>query len=97
MVRRSIKVIREYYHEALILLFAFCMMGISSKLMAADLLAGTTDDLVNTLNGSGKTYLYIAEGILSLAVYIKTKNLLVLGGIVVVSIFFNIMMKVAGI
>jgi len=63
----------------------------------ADILAGTADGLKATLNGTGKTYLYIAEGVLSLAAYIKTKNLLFLAGIVVVACFFNIMMKVAAI
>lgn len=62
-----------------------------------DILAGTTDDLTKTLGSTGKTYLYIAEGVLSLAAYIKTKNLLFLTGIVVVATFFNIMMKVAGV
>lgn len=62
-----------------------------------DILAGTATGLTNTLKGTGKTYLYIAEGILSLAAYIKTKNLLFLAGIVVVATFFNIMLKVAGI
>ncbi|MCE3237368.1 MAG: TraA [Gammaproteobacteria bacterium] len=61
-----------------------------------DLLAGTENNLVATLKGTGKTYLYIAEGILSLAVFIKTKNLLILGGILVVACFFNILLKVAG-
>ena len=64
---------------------------------ADDLLDGTTDSLVATLNGSGKIYLYFAEGIISLAAYIKTKNLLFLAGIVVVSIFFNVLMTVAGV
>lgn len=74
------------------------VMCISSEVLAAtDILDGTTDGLVATLNGSGKTYLYIAEGIISLAAYIKTKNILFLVGIVIVSVFFNVMMTVAGI
>ena len=59
-----------------------------------DLLAGTTDSLVKTLSGSGMKFVYLTEGIVSLAAYIKTKNLLVLSGIVVVSIFFNIILHV---
>ena len=64
---------------------------------AVDILDGTAAGLTATLKGTGKTYLYIAEGVLSLAAYIKTKNLLFLAGIVVVACFFNIMMKVAGV
>lgn len=67
------------------------------SLAASDILAGTADSLIATINGSGKTYLYIAEGILSLAAYIKTKNLLFLAGIVVVSVFLNVMLTVAGV
>jgi len=62
-----------------------------------DILDGTSDSLVKTLNGTGKKFIYLAEGILSLAMYIKTKNLLVLTGIVVVSIFFNIILHIANI
>ena len=61
-----------------------------------DILAGTDASLWETLNGTGKKYIYAAEGILGLAAYMKTKNLLVLTGIVVVSIFFNIILSIAG-
>ncbi len=87
------------YYQVLgqLLLFMSVMCICSEVLAATDILDGTTDGLVATLNGSGKTYLYIAEGVVSLAAYIKTKNILFLAGIVVVSIFFNVMMTVAGI
>jgi hypothetical protein len=61
-----------------------------------DILAGTDAALGKTIGGTGKKFIYAAEGILSLAMYIKTKNLLVLGGIVVVAVFFNIILKVSG-
>ncbi len=80
------------------LLLFLGMICIGSDIFAAnDILDGTTDSLVATLKGSGMTYIYIAEGVLSLAAYIKTKNILFLAGIVVVSIFFNVMLTVAGI
>lgn len=62
----------------------------------SDILQGTDASLWATLNGTGKKYIYAAEGILGLAAYMKTKNLLVLTGIVVVSIFFNIILSIAG-
>lgn len=61
-----------------------------------DILAGTDTTLGKTIGGTGKKFIYAAEGILSLAMYIKTKNLLVLCGIVVVAVFFNIILKVSG-
>ena len=79
-------------------LVLICLFGLRGLALAngKDILEGTDANLIATLNGSGKKYLYITEGILSLAMYIKTKNLLVLFGIVVVAIFFNIILKVAG-
>ncbi len=73
------------------------LIGISIYAFAddgTDLLAGTTTNLVKTLSGTGMKFVYLTEGIVSLAAYIKTKNLLVLSGIVVVSIFFNIILHV---
>lgn len=73
------------------------LIGISFYAFAddgTDLLSGTTTNLVKTLSGTGMKFVYLTEGIVSLAAYIKTKNLLVLSGIVVVSIFFNIIIHV---
>jgi type IV conjugative transfer system pilin TraA len=74
------------------------LMGLCGAALAdgTDILAGTDASLWETLNGTGKKYIYAAEGILGLAAYMKTKNLLVLTGIVVVSIFFNIILSIAG-
>lgn len=75
------------------------LIGISFYAFAddgTDLLSGTTTNLVKTLSGTGMKFVYLTEGIVSLAAYIKTKNLLVLSGIVVVSIFFNIIIHVVG-
>jgi hypothetical protein len=78
---------------------AICFLVISGGLAFAgeDILRGTDANLIATLNGSGKKYIYLVEGFLSLAMYIKTKNMLVLFGIVVVAVFFNIILKVAGV
>ena len=80
------------------LLIGFTLLGCSIAAFAdgTDILQGTDASLWATLNGTGKKYIYAAEGILGLAAYMKTKNLLVLTGIVVVSIFFNIILSIAG-
>ncbi len=62
----------------------------------SDLLAGTDKSFWNTFNHTGKYYLYGAEGVMALAAYIKTKNMLALVGIIVVAIFINIVLKMAG-
>lgn len=76
-------------------------VGIMSVCLSAladgtDILQGTDASLWATLNGTGKKYIYAIEGILGLASYMKTKNLLVLTGIIGVSIFFNVILTFAG-
>jgi type IV conjugative transfer system pilin TraA len=95
MLGRVKKLIGTHYPLMLLCIGLICIN--TDVLAATDLLEGTTDNLVETLNKSGKTYIYIAEFILSIVAYIKTKNILFLAGLVVVSVFFNIMMSVAGI
>ena len=60
-----------------------------------DLLSGTEANLVETLNKTGKKYLYIAEGITALVTGIMTKNWVVLIGIIVVAVFLNIVLTMA--
>jgi hypothetical protein len=80
----------------------FCLLasliGLWGSALAdgTDILAGTDASLWETLNNTGKKYIYAIEGILGLAAYMKTKNLMVLTGIVAVSIFFNIILSIAG-
>lgn len=71
--------------------------GITTQIFAAgggteDLLAGTETAVMGTLQGTGKKYLYIAEGVASLLAYIQTKNVAVLVGIIIVAVFFNIIL-----
>lgn len=87
--------------QALITTTVFC--GIIWALMSGqawasgmDLLKDTDQSFWSTFNGTGKNYLYAAEGVLALATYIKTKNILALVGIVIVAIFINIVLKFAG-
>ncbi|CAM4391474.1 MAG: hypothetical protein LEGION0398_MBIBDBAK_00180 [Legionellaceae bacterium] len=86
---------KSLYFLSLLAFFFF-----SSSVFAGnqgDILAGTEKALGATIDGTGRKYLIAAEGILSLAAYIKTKNLLVLGGVAIVCIFINILLKVSGI
>lgn len=87
------------WHRIGQVILAIVIMGVCLSTFAddgTDILKGTDASLWATLNGTGKNYIYAAEGILGLAGYMKTKNLLVLTGIVVVSIFFNIILSIAG-
>lgn len=88
-------VIKSLYFLSLLALFFF-----SSSVFAAnqgDILAGTEKALGATIDGSGRKYLIVAEGILSLVAYIKTKNLLVLSGVAIVCLFLNMLISLSGI
>ena len=62
-----------------------------------DLLAGTDGDLIKTVTGTGKTYLYLAELIFASVGFIKTRNPTVFLGIVGLSVGFNVLLKIAGV
>lgn len=97
MLKKFSHALCKYYLLAAKVTFvAYLLLCGAHAFAADDILKDTADGLIATLNGTGKLYLYIAEGIISIAAYIKTKNLLFLAGIVVVSVFFNIMMMVSG-
>jgi hypothetical protein len=91
MKDKNKKLIKSTLVSAIILASCVCYAS------GSDILSGTADSLIATINGTGKTYIYLTEGILSVATYIRSKNLLLLSGIVVVSIFLDIMLTVAGV
>lgn len=78
------------------LLVILSFIGLVAQVFAVDLLEGTESALMDTLKGTGKKYLYIAECVVSLMAYITTKNVVVLIGIIIVAVFFNIMLKLTG-
>lgn len=62
-----------------------------------DLLAGTDADLIKTVTGTGKTYLYIAEIVIASVGFIKTRNPTIFLGILALSVGFNVLLKIAGV
>lgn len=66
---------------------------------SADPLAGTDASLVKTLgsDGTARKFIYLIEGVVAIATYIKTKNILMFSGVVSIAIFLNILFKVAGV
>ena len=64
-----------------------------------DPLEGTDKSLVATLgsNGTGRKFIYLVEGVVATATYIKTKNVLMFSGVVAIAVFLNILFKVAGV
>jgi len=60
-----------------------------------DPLEGTGKALFATLgaSGMGRLFLYSAEGVVSIASFIRTRNPMVFSGIVILSVFLNAMFK----
>ncbi len=73
----------------MLVLFWTGLMPMLSTGQGTDLLANTSADLVATVFGEGKRYIYLGEGLFALMAYIKTRNLMVFGGIFIVSVFLN--------
>jgi hypothetical protein len=93
---------RFYYPESILFLkcvLVLILLFLNSHAFAdsgSDLLQGTDQSAWATFEGTGKKYIYLGEGLLALFTYIKTKNVLTLIGIVVVAIFIDIILKMAG-
>ena len=61
------------------------MMG-CRQVFATDLLAGTTTDMEETLQHTGRKWLILIDFALAGALYIKTKNVMMFLGVLVISI-----------
>lgn len=96
------KILYYFYHYGNQFLLKFSLATILLAICGhafadgSDLLSGTDQSAWATFQGTGKKYIYLGEGLLALFTYIKTKNVIALIGIVVVAIFINIILKMAG-
>lgn len=98
-VRKFCHFLYSYRVQCIIgFILAVILLGLCFHVFAdgTDVLQGTTHDATSTIQGSGKKWLYLIEGVTALGAYIKTKNIFVLGGVAVVAIFLNIVLKLAG-
>ncbi|MBM3894785.1 hypothetical protein FJ366_04290 [Candidatus Dependentiae bacterium] len=68
-----------------VMLVLTVMLGCRQAL-ATDLLEGTTDDMKETLEGSGRKWLILIDFALAAAMYIKTKNVMMFLGVLVITI-----------
>lgn len=68
-------------------LFIFVvMLGCRQALAGTDLLAGTTADMEETLTHTGRKWMILIDFALAGALYIKTKNVMLFLGVLVISI-----------
>lgn len=82
-----------------VLLMTGLMLALRQAFAADDPLAGTDASLIAALgsDGTARKFIYMIEGVAAIWMFIKTKNVMMLGGVVVIAIFFNVLFKVAGI
>lgn len=60
-----------------------------------DMLAGTTGDVSATIGGTGRKWIYLIEGVSALMAYRATKNVYVLGSVIAVGIFLNVLIAMS--
>jgi len=75
-------------------LLIFCVSVFAD---GTDLLKDTDADLISTVKGTGKTYLYIAELVIASIGFVKTRNPTIFLGILALSVGFNVLLKIAGV
>lgn len=68
-----------------VMLILAVMLG-CKQVLADDLLSGTTQDMEDTLTGTGRKWLILIDFALAAALYVKTKNVMLFLGVLVISI-----------
>ena len=64
-------------------------------LASTDLLAGTLGDVHATMEGTGRRWIFLIEGVSALIAYRSTKNIYVLGSVIAVALFINVLLMIA--
>ena len=81
------------------LMFAALFIGIvfmATHANAADLLANTTGDMLDTMKGKGRNWAYIVDGAISLGAFAKTKNPFVFFSVLAVAVAITAVIGMAG-
>lgn len=75
-----------------VILMLMCM-----HVFADDLLKDTDKNLIDTINGTGKKYLYIGEFVVACFLWLQSRSAKVFFGVLILSIGANIILKMGGI
>ena len=78
-----------------IVFMLFMFIGHAFADGGTDVLAGTTSDVSATIGGTGRKWIYIIEGVSALIAYRATKNEYVLGSVIAVAIFLNVLLAMS--
>lgn len=77
------------------LLLGLCLLSSHVHAADTDYLTGTTANATATLAGSGRKWIYLIEGIGALFAFRATKNIYVLGSVIAVAIFIDVLLVMA--
>lgn len=83
-------------HVVLKLTIVLGMILITCDAYAADLLAGTTGDVIDTMKGAGKHWAIIVDGAISLGAFAMTKKPTVFFSVLAISVAMTAMLKLVG-
>jgi len=75
-----------------------CLGGLlwaGHALAGSDVLEGTMSDVNATIQGNGRKWIYLIEGVSALIAYRSTKNIYVLGSVIAVAIFINVLLAMS--
>lgn len=75
----------------LMILSFVALLIISNYVFASDVLAGTDSDIKDTIAGTGRHWIIFADGIAAILGFITRKNPMILGSVVVVTVFLNLL------
>lgn len=78
-----------------LLLGALCLFSFSYHLYAQDLLAGTDSDIKDTMQGTGRNWIYWIDGLISVASFAYTKKPFVFFSVAGVCVFITVLIKIA--
>ena len=69
------------------------LLAFTDFVWAADLLKDSQKNLQETVMGTGKLFIYLIEAVIAIALYIKTRNLMVFLGVIIIAVFIEIITK----
>jgi hypothetical protein len=73
------------------------LMFMCTYVFAEDILKGTETNLIDTINGTGKKYLYISEFVVACLAWLTARNVKAFFGVLILSVGANIILKIGGI
>ncbi len=77
------------------IMFFITFVLITRSAFATDTLAGSDTDIKDTLAGTGRHYILYIDGIAALLMFATRKNIIVLGSVIVVTLFINLLLFLA--